>query len=120
MAAIAEFLDLPDTCVPVTAIVVGWPDEDPPKRDRLPLPAFLHDETYQYPTGEQLETTYAQREIRGWQRYMEFPELKARIEAMGITSLAQFYTSKAKYDPEVFRRDSDRLRALLEAKHFLP
>ena len=120
MGAIAGFLDLPDTCVPVTAIVVGWPDEDPPKRDRLPLPAFLHDETYQYPTGNELESTYAQREIRGWQRYMDVPELRARIEAMGITSLAQFYTSKAKYDPDVFRRDSDKLRELLEARHFLP
>jgi hypothetical protein len=51
---------------------------------------------------------------------MAYPELKARIEEMGITSLAQFYTSKAKYDPDVFRDDSVKLRALLEAKHFLP
>jgi len=58
--------------------------------------------------------------VRGWARYMAYPELKARIEEMGITSLAQFYTSKAKYDPDVFQRDSVKLRALLEAKHFLP
>jgi hypothetical protein len=51
---------------------------------------------------------------------MAIPELKARVEALVITSLAQLYTSKAKYDPDVFRRDSDRLRALLEATHFLP
>jgi predicted methyltransferase/nitroreductase len=37
MPAIAEFLELPDTCVPVTTIVAGWPDEDPAKRDRLPM-----------------------------------------------------------------------------------
>jgi len=120
MAEIADFLDLPDTCVPVTTIVAGWPDEDPAKRDRLPLSAFLHDETYQRPNEAQLEDIYEQREVRGWARYMAFPELKARVEEMGITSLAQFYTSKAKYDPDVFRRDSAKLRALLEAKHFLP
>src|SRR5512134_51834 len=45
MTEIAEFLELPDTCLPVTSMVVGWPDEDPAKRDRLPLHAFLHQET---------------------------------------------------------------------------
>jgi nitroreductase len=120
MGEIGEYLDLPDTCLPVTAIVAGWPAEDPPKRDRLPLPTFLHDETYRYPTEAEFEATYAQREVRGWARYMAIPELKAKVEALGITSLAQFYTSKAKYDPDGFRRDSATLRALLEAKHFLP
>ncbi len=120
MAGIADFLELPDTCVPVTTIVVGWPDEDPAKRDRLPLSAIIHDERYRALGEDEIEATYAQREIRGWQRYMSVPELKAKIEAMGITSLAQFYTSEAKYDPDVFRRDSARLAALLAAKHFLP
>jgi len=120
MTEIADFLDLPDTCTPVTTIVAGWPAEDPPKRDRLPLNAFLHDETYHRPTEAELDAIYEQREVRGWARYMAYPELKARIEEMGITSLAQFYTSKAKYDPDVFQRDSAKLRALLEAKHFLP
>ena len=120
MTAIAEFLELPDTCVPVTTIVVGRPAENPAKRDRLPMSALVHDERYREPTGEQIEAIYAQREIRGWQRYMSDPETKARVEAMGITSLAHYYTSKAKYDPDIFREDSAKLRALLEAKHFLP
>ena len=120
MGEIAAFLDLPDTCIPVTTIVAGWPAEDPPKRDRLPLNAFLHDETYHRPSEAELDAIYEQREVRGWARYMAYPELKARIEELGITSLAQFYTSKAKYDPDVFQRDSAKLRALLEAKHFLP
>ena len=36
MGAIAEFLGLPDHCAPVTSMVVGWPAEQPPQRDRLP------------------------------------------------------------------------------------
>ncbi len=120
MTEIAAFLELPDTCVPVTTIVVGWPAEDPAKRDRLPLSSIVHDERYHRPAAEELEATYAQREVRGWQRYMSVPEIRARIEAMGITSLAQFYTSKAKYDPDLFREDSAKLAALLAAKHFLP
>ena len=51
---------------------------------------------------------------------MAHPELKAEIERLGITSLAQFYTSEAKYDPDVFRVDSAALRELLEERHFLP
>lgn len=120
MGPIAEFLELPDTCLPVTSIVVGWPAEDPPKRDRLPLSAFLHDERYHRPSVAELEEIYAQREVRGWARYMAHPELKAKVEELGITTLAQFYTSTAKYDPDEFRRDSETLRALLERKHFLP
>jgi nitroreductase len=120
MSEIAEFLELPDTCLPVTTIVVGYPAEDPPKRDRLPLRAFLHDERYHRPTDAELESIYEQREIKGWARYMAHPELRAKVEALGITSLAQFYTSEAKYDPDVFREDSAKLRRLLEAKHFLP
>ncbi len=120
MGEIASLLDLPDTCLPVTTIVVGYPNEDPPKRDRLPLDAFLHDETYRRPTDAELDAIYQQREVRGWARYMAYPELKAKIEALGITSLAQFYTSTAKYDPDEFRVDSAKLRALLESKHFLP
>jgi nitroreductase len=120
MGAIAELLELPDTCLPVTTIVVGHPDESPAQRDRLPLAAFLHDETYRRPSDAELDAIYAEREQRGWARYMAMPELKAEAEALGITSLAQFYTSKAKYDPDVFRTDSAALRALLEAKHFLP
>ena len=84
------------------------------------IAAFLHSETYRRPNDAELEATYSQREIKGWARYMAYPELKAKIEALGITSLAPFYTSKAKYDPDGFREDSAKLRALLESKHFLP
>ena len=51
---------------------------------------------------------------------MSVPELKAEIERLGITSLARFYTSEAKYHPETFRADSAALRELLGERHFLP
>jgi nitroreductase len=120
LGEIAEFLELPDTCLPVTTIVVGHPDEDPPKRDRLPLGAFLHEETYRRPSAGELDAIYEQREVRGWARYMANPELKQMAEERGITSLAQFYTSEIKYDPEYFVEVSARVRALMEEKHFLP
>ena len=120
MGEIADFLELPDTCLPVTTIVVGYPAEDPAKRDRLPTSALIHDEVYHVPSDEELDKTYAQREMRGWERYMANPELKRLAEERGITTLAQFYTSEIKYDPDAFRELSDQLLRVLESRHFLP
>ncbi len=120
MRGIAEFLELPDTCLPVTSLVVGYPDEDPPKRDRLPLRAFLHDELYQRPDAAELDAIYAERERLGWERYLSIPRLRALIEEHGIRSLAEFYTSPHKYDPDQHAIDSALLRELLVDKHFLP
>jgi len=120
MEEISAFLELPDTCVPVTTLSVGYPGEDPPKRDRLPAASCIHDERYRHPDGAEIDATYRDREVRGWERYMSMPNVKTAIEANGITSLAQYYTSEIKYDPDVFREDSAKLRALLEVKHFLP
>ena len=42
-----------------------------------------------------------------------------RMNEHGITSLAQFYTSKIKYDPDVFAEDSAALEALMRERGFL-
>lgn len=120
MRGIADFLELPETCLPVTSLVVGHPAEDPPKRDRLPVQALLHDEVYRRPDGPALDAIYAERERKGWDRYMSIPSLRALIEEHGIRSLAEFYTSKVKYDPDEFRTDSLALQQLLHDKGFLP
>jgi nitroreductase len=119
MEPIADFLQLPPTCLPVTSIVVGHPAEDPPKRDRLPLSALLHDETYRRPSNERIDQTFAKREVDGWNRYLSAPRLKALIDQHGIQSLAEFYTSKVKYDPEPFQRDSRQLIQLLQKRQFV-
>jgi hypothetical protein len=51
---------------------------------------------------------------------MSMPELRAEIEAAGITSLAQFYTSKIKYDPDYFAPKSAEILALLARQGFIP
>jgi nitroreductase len=119
MGEIADFLELPETCVPVTSIVAGYPNEAPSKRDRLPAHALVHDERYCVPTARALDATYAEREVRGWERYMSMPALKKVIEENGITSLAQFYTSKVKYDPEAFARDSREILNTLRNRKFM-
>jgi nitroreductase len=121
MGAIAEFLELPDHCLPVTSLVVGWPAEAPAQRDRLPATAWIHDERYQRPGPADIDAQFAERERRGKQRYLAMGESMARAWAEhGITSLAQYYTSKIKYDPDQFRRDSDALHALMAQRGFIP
>lgn len=121
MRGIADCLELPSHCLPVTSLVVGWPDEAPPQRDRLPMAAWCHDETYRRPGAEDIDALFGPREERGWARYRALgEEFAAEMDRRGITSLAQFYTSDMKYAPQVFQQDSLALRALLEERGFLP
>lgn len=121
MGDIAAFLELPDHCLPVTSLVVGWPDEAPPPRDRLPPAAWIHDERYRRPTAGDIDRHFAERERRGRERYLSSSEAMARLwTEHGISSLAQFYTSRIKYDPDQFRIDADALNALMHRRGFLP
>jgi nitroreductase len=120
MGPIAEFLECPDHCLPVTSMVVGWPAEAPPQRDRLPGAAWIHEERYQRPSPSDIDARFAERERRGRERYLALgPEMAARWAEHGITSLAQFYTSKIKYDPDQFAQDSAALEALLRQRGFM-
>ena len=120
MREIADFLECPANCLPVTSLVVGWPAEAPAQRDRLPPAAWVHDERYQRPTAEDIDARFGERERRGWERYRAMgPEVVQQMTELGITSLAQYYTSAIKYDPDHFAADSDKLRALLAERGFL-
>jgi len=121
MRAIGELLELPDHCVPVTTLVVGWPDEAPAPRDRLAPAAYLHAETYRPHDAAQIDALYESRERKGWERYRAMgPEVVARMDALGIESLAQFYTSEMKYFEPQFEQDSAELERLLRDKGFMP
>jgi nitroreductase len=120
MRELADFLECPDHCLPVTSLVVGWPAEAPPPRDRLPAEAWIHAERYQRPTSDDIDRRFAQREERGRQRYLDSsPEMARLWTDHGIGSLAQYYTSRIKYDPDRFAADSAALEALLRERGFL-
>ncbi len=57
-----EILKLPWLVVPVAAIVLGYPDEDPGFTDRLPLEAVVHKEVYQPYTSGSIDRIYAKKE----------------------------------------------------------
>jgi nitroreductase len=121
MGEIADFLQCPEHCLPVTSMVVGWPAEAPTQRDRLPPRAWIHDETYHRPGADAINRDFASREAKGWARYRSMGEhVTQRMDELGIQSLAQYYTSDMKYAPQVFERDSETLRQTLAARGFLP
>ncbi len=45
-AQVAELLELPDQVLPLFGLCLGWPDQDPELKPRLPLSVTLKEETY--------------------------------------------------------------------------
>lgn len=45
-AKMTELLDLPEQVVPLFGLCIGWPDQDPALKPRLPLSVTLKEETY--------------------------------------------------------------------------
>ncbi len=59
---IISILDLPKGVVPVTSIVVGYPDQTPELTDRLPLEAVVHYEKYQDYSDESIKKLHEEKE----------------------------------------------------------
>lgn len=93
---IVEILQLPKLVVPVAAIVLGYPDEDPPLTDRLPIEAILHSERYQAFTSKRIDSIYKNRE--------ESEESMKLLEINSKKTLAQIFTDNRykKEDNEFF------------------
>jgi nitroreductase len=56
---IIDILQLPKGVIPVTALVMGYPDEQPSLTGRLPLEAVVHNEIYHDATIDEINQLYA-------------------------------------------------------------
>lgn len=83
---IAEILELPDGVVPVAAIVMGYPDQQPPLTDRLPLEGVVHREKYHDYTTQDIDRIWAEREVS--------EETKGLLEVNGLPNLARIFTER--------------------------
>jgi hypothetical protein len=115
---ISEILELPENTVPVVGYSLGYPDEDPDLRDRLPLKGIVHQETYQDYTDQEIKSIYEKREIKGWQRYMKSAWLKGQVEAESVENLAQLYT-RIKYTRASHQEISSRVLTYLSNQNFM-
>lgn len=115
---IGEILELPENVVPVVGYSLGFPDEKPDLRDRLPSRGLVHKETYHDYTDREIKSIYAEREIKGWERYMKSTWLKRQAEANSIENLAQLYT-RVKYTRSSHQEISSRILAYLTAQNYM-
>ncbi|MDJ0953098.1 MAG: nitroreductase family protein [Acidimicrobiia bacterium] len=115
---VGEVLELPAGVVPVTGFSLGWPDEEPQRRDRLPFSGLVHYERYHDHTAEEIEEIYRERNKVGWDRYMANARLRQMIEESDVENLAQVYT-RLKYTPEAHERHSASLLAYLRKQGFM-
>lgn len=115
---VGKILQLPENVVPVVGFTLGYPDEDPPLRDRLPLNGLVHENIYQDYNSEQIADIYRQREVAGWQRYMSYPRVRRRILESGVDNLAQVYTV-VKYSRASHQEYSTNLLRYLSQQDFM-
>jgi nitroreductase len=115
---IGEILDLPESVMPVVGFVLGWPDQDPAPRDRLPLSGLVHNETYHDHTDEEIREIYRDRDQAGWDRYLSNPRLRELVEEHDVKNLAQIYTV-VKYTREGQARYTKALLDHLKRQGFL-
>ncbi len=100
---IIDTLKLPRLVMPVATITLGWPDENPPQSDRLPLRAIIHHETYTDYTPEAINDIYAEKE--------SLPENKHFVEINNKETLAQVFT-----DCRYTKKDNEAMSAgMIEA-----
>lgn len=83
---IINILELPKYVVPVTTVVVGYPDENNGLTDRLPLDSVIHEEKYKDFTDSDIERIYNERDNSELTRKL--------IEENGVRTLAQVFTDK--------------------------
>lgn len=100
---IIDTLQLPQLTMPVATLTVGWPAEEPPLSDRLPMASFVHSETYRDYTPEAIDTYYHEKE--------ELPENRHFCEINQKETLAQIFT-----DIRYTRKDNEAMsESLLQA-----
>lgn len=107
---IIDILKLPEAVVPVAAVVMGYPEEDPGLTDRLPPEAVVHNEIYDEFTPEKIERVYRKRESSS--------ETKELLEFNQKETLAQIFTDNRykKEDNEFF---SGKYLNILKKQGFL-
>lgn len=83
---IAELLQCPRGVVPVIALAMGHPDEEPRRSERLGNDAILHRETYHVPTDDELVEMHRVRD--------DDPFNKKMVEENGTRNYCEIFTTK--------------------------
>ncbi len=107
---IIDILHLPKGVVPVTTVVLGYPDEQPALTDRLPPEAVVHRETYHDYSPEDIDRLYAEKE--------NLPFHKELLTINKKETLAQIFTDN-RYPKSTNEAVSKSLLEVLKRQGFL-
>ena len=100
---IIDILQLPRLVMPVATLTIGWPAEEPPLSDRLPMESFVHEETYHDYTPQDIDRYYTPKE--------QLEENRHFCDINHKETLAQIFT-----DIRYTRKDNESMSAgLMEA-----
>jgi nitroreductase len=81
---IAEILNLPKRVIPIACITMGYPNNDTPKCERLPLEAIFNSETYHECSDEEIKELYRAKD--------DFEPNQKFIKENNKQTLAQVFT----------------------------
>ena len=89
-----EILGVPEYVVPAGLITLGYPDEAPELRPRLPMKAIVHRNGYQIPSDEQIAEWYREGDEAFLDRLHNqlSEDERVKYEKRGITNRAQGWT----------------------------
>lgn len=83
---IVEILGLPAGVIPVTTLVMGYPEETPPLTDRLPLEGVVHRERYTDYTPDAIDAIWGEREQSAFTQEL--------LKVNDLPSLARVFTER--------------------------
>lgn len=108
--SIIDTLQLPELVFPVATITLGWPDENPPLSDRLPVSTFIHEETFHDYSAADIDKAYAYKE--------QLDENKEFVKINNKQTLAQVFTD-CRYTKADCEAMSETLLEALRKQKFL-
>ena len=109
-AKLIDILDLPELVVPVTALVIGYPNEYPTLTDRLPVDGVVHLEKYQDYTPDQINLIHSEKE--------NLESTLALLRTKQKETLAQIFT-ESRYKRDDNRFFSKAFLKVLEKQNFM-
>ncbi len=108
--SIIDTLQLPELVFPVATITLGWPDENPPLSDRLPVSTIIHEETFHDYSAADIDKAYAYKE--------QLYENKEFVKINNKQTLAQVFTD-CRYTKADCEAMSETLLEALRKQKFL-
>ena len=107
---IIDILHCPKGVIPITTLVVGYPEEEPELVDRLPYRGIVHDEVYNDYSADDINEIYKEKEA--------LPLTAQLLKDNNVDNLAKVFTQfrYKKKDNVLF---SKQLLAVLEKQGFM-